>query len=98
MRGINIQSCDPRTFIGMTSIVLDPLRGEAIEAGSRALLAAWRVSEGDHVRAGQILAQVLVAGETVDVLAPHAGIVEEIAVPAGERFNRGHVLATMVAF
>jgi pyruvate dehydrogenase E2 component (dihydrolipoamide acetyltransferase) len=67
----------------MTSILLDPLRSEAIEAGDRALLAAWRVSEGDRVHAGQALAQVSVLGESVDILAPHAGVVEEILVPAG---------------
>lgn len=82
----------------MTDIVLDPLRSEAIESGGQAELAAWRVSEGDHVRMGQALAQVRVLGEAVDVLAPHAGVVEEILVPAGERFAPGHVLARVVVF
>jgi pyruvate dehydrogenase E2 component (dihydrolipoamide acetyltransferase) len=82
----------------MTDILLDPLRSEAIEAGDRALLSAWRVSEGDHVHAGQILAQVLVLGESVDVFAPHAGIVEEILVPAGDRIPHGHPLARVVTF
>lgn len=82
----------------MTYVVLDPLRSEAIEAGDRALLSAWRVSEGDHVRAGQVLAQALVLGEGVDIPAPHAGIVEEILVPAGERIPHGHPLARMIAF
>lgn len=82
----------------MTDIVLDPLRSEAIEAGDRAVLAAWCVSEGDHVRAGQTLARVVVLGESVDVTAPHAGIVEEILVAVGERFLPGHALARLVAF
>lgn len=82
----------------MTDIVLDPLRSEAIEAGDRALLAAWRVSEGDHVHMGQVLAQVRVLGEDVDVPAPHAGVIEEILLPAGERFLPGHALARLVAF
>lgn len=82
----------------MTSIVLDPLRSEAIEAGDRALLAAWCVSEGDHVLAGETLARVLVLGEYVDVPAPHAGIMEEILVSVGERFLPGYVLARMIAF
>lgn len=82
----------------MTAIVFDPLRSEAIEAGDRALLADWRVSEGDHVQAGQMLARLVVLGESVDVTAPHAGVIEEILVPAGERIRPGHILATLVAF
>ena len=82
----------------MTDIVLDPLLSEAIEAGDHALLAAWRVSEGDHVRMGQSLAQVQVVGETIDIYAPHAGIVEEILVPAGERFSAGRTVARLVEF
>lgn len=82
----------------MTAIVLDPLRFEAIEAGDGAVLAAWHVAEGDHVHAGQLLAQVLVLGGTVDVTAPHAGMVEEILVAVGDRFLPGHPLARMVAF
>lgn len=82
----------------MTDIVLDPLRSEAIEAGDAAVLAAWQVSEGEHVRTGQTLAQVRVLGESVDVCAPHAGLIEEIFVPAGERFAPRHALARLVAF
>lgn len=82
----------------MTDIVLDPLLGEAIEAGDDALLAAWSVSEGDHVVTGQKLAEVHVLGQSVDVYAPHAGLVEEIVVPAGELLAPGHTLARLVAF
>jgi hypothetical protein len=48
--------------------------------------------------AGQLLARALLVHEPVAVLAPHAGIVEDILVPAGERFGPGHVLARLVAF
>jgi pyruvate/2-oxoglutarate dehydrogenase complex dihydrolipoamide acyltransferase (E2) component len=82
----------------MTDIVLDPLRSEAIEAGDAAVLAAWRVSEGDHVQMGQTLAQVRILGEAIDVPAPHAGLIEQILVPAGERLVPGHVLARLIAF
>jgi biotin carboxyl carrier protein len=82
----------------MTDIVLDPLLSEAIEAGDHALLAGWRVSEGDHVRMGQSLAQVQVVGEMIDILAPHAGVIEEILVPAGERFASGRTVARLVEF
>lgn len=82
----------------MTDIVFDPLLGEAIEAGDQALLAGWHVSEGDHVRMGQPLAQVQVLGDAVEIAAPHAGMVEEILVPAGERFAPGRTLARLVEF
>lgn len=86
------------TMTGMTDIVLDPLLSEAIEAGDQALLEGWRVSEGDHVRMGQPLAQVQVLGESIDIRAPHAGMVEEILVPTGERFAPGRTLARLVEF
>lgn len=82
----------------MTDIVLDPLLSEAIEAGDHALLAGWRVSEGDHVRMGQTLAQVQIVGQAIDICAPHAGIVEEILVPTGARFASGHTIARLVEF
>lgn len=82
----------------MTDIVLDPLRSEAIEAGDAAVLAGWRVSEGDHVQMGQTLAQVRILGEVIDISAPHAGLVEQILVPAGERLAPGHVLARLIVF
>jgi pyruvate dehydrogenase E2 component (dihydrolipoamide acetyltransferase) len=82
----------------MTDIVFDALLGEAIEAGDHALLAAWHVSEGDHVRMGQPLAQVRVLGESIEITAPHAGMVEEIVIPAGEQFAAGETLARLVEF
>ena len=82
----------------MSYIVLDPLRTEGIEAGDQAVLSAWRVSEGDHVKMGQAVATVRVLGGDIDVPAPHAGLIEEILVPAGERFAAGHPLARLVAF
>jgi len=82
----------------MTYIVLEPLRSASSGAGDQAVLSAWRVSEGDHVEAGQLLASVRVVGEDVDVPAPHAGLVEEIFVPAGKRVAAGHPLARLVVF
>lgn len=85
-------------MLRMTDVVLDPLLSEAIEAGDHALLAGWCVSEGDHVRMGQALAQVRILGESIDIPAPHAGMVEEILVPAGERIAPGKTLARLVEF
>ncbi|SCK28289.1 Pyruvate/2-oxoglutarate dehydrogenase complex, dihydrolipoamide acyltransferase (E2) component, and related enzymes [Variovorax sp. HW608] len=85
-------------MIYMTDIVLDGLLSEAIEAGDQALLTSWHVSEGDHVRMGQPLAQVCVLGESIDIAAPHAGMVEEIVIPAGEKFAAGDTLARLIEF
>lgn len=82
----------------MTDIILDPLRWESLEAGDTAAVLAWLVAEGDHVQAGQPLARVSLVGETVEVTAPHAGVLEDILVPGGERFGPGHVLARLVMF
>ncbi len=79
-------------------IVLDPLRWEALEAGGNACIGQWLVSDNQHVVAGQLLAQASVVGETVDIVSPHAGCIEEILVPVGEPFHRGQVLARMVPF
>ncbi len=82
----------------MADIVVDPQRWESLEAGDTARIDQWLFSGGDHVAAGQVLARALLVHESLDVVAPHAGIVEDILVPAGERFGPGHVLARMVLF
>lgn len=82
----------------MTDIILDPLRWESLEAGDSAIVAAWLASEGDHVEPGQPLAQVVLVGERLDVPALHAGVLEQILVPAGERFAPRDVLGRLVVF
>lgn len=82
----------------MTDIVLDPLRWETLEAGDTAVVRAWLASEGDHLRAGQPLAELNVAGERIELTAPQPGLLEQIFVAAGERFGPRHVLARLVAF
>jgi len=80
----------------MTDIVLDPLLLESVQAGADATITQWLVSEGDHVRAGQVLARAELVHTLVDVPAGHAGILEEIVVPVGTRFPRGAVLARLI--
>jgi pyruvate dehydrogenase E2 component (dihydrolipoamide acetyltransferase) len=82
----------------MVDVVVDPQRWECVEAGDTGLIDEWLVSEGDHVTTGQLLGRALLAFERVDIMAPHAGCIEEILVPAGERFSAGHSLARLVAF
>ena len=82
----------------MVDIILDPQRWESLEAGDQAVIANWLVAEGDHVHAGQVLAKASLVHETVDIEAPHPGVVEQINVAAGEPFGPGHVLARLVSF
>jgi len=81
----------------MTDIVLDPALWESVEAGAEAFIQEWWVAEGDHVQMGQTLARANLFHNQVDVPCSHAGIVEEILVPAGEKFAPGDVLARVVA-
>ena len=81
----------------MVDIILDPDSAEAIEAGDTARLACWLVAEGDRVHGGDLLAQARLVHQTVDVRAPHDGVLEQILVPAGECFGPGHPLARLIA-
>ena len=80
----------------MVDVMLDPESVEAMEAGGTARLARWLVAEGDRVHGGQLLAQARLVHQTVDVRAPHAGVLEQILVGAGERFAPGHPLARLI--
>lgn len=80
----------------MTDVVLDPALWESVEAGGEAFIEEWLVAEGDHVHAGQTVARANLIHTSVDVPAMHAGVVEEILVPAGDKFAPGHVLARLL--
>ena len=79
----------------MYDVRLDPLRWEGLLSGDDALLENWLVEEGDQVDAGQVLAKASIEREQIDVAAPQAGVVEQIAVSAGERFAPGYILARL---
>ncbi|KRB96884.1 hypothetical protein ASE11_15920 [Hydrogenophaga sp. Root209] len=80
----------------MHDVTLDPHLWLTLEAGDQARLERWLVSEGDVVHAGELLAQARLVHQTVDIAAPHAGVIESILVAAGERIARGAVLAQIV--
>jgi pyruvate/2-oxoglutarate dehydrogenase complex dihydrolipoamide acyltransferase (E2) component len=82
----------------MGNVILDPELCEAVEAGDTALLERWLVAEGDRVDAGDVVAMARAANEPLGIVAQHAGVLEQILVPAGERFTPGHVLARVVDF
>lgn len=80
----------------MNDVTLDPLLWLTLEAGDRALLERWLVSEGDVVHAGELLAQARLIQQTVDIAAPRSGVLETILVQAGEWCGRGAVLARLI--
>ena len=80
----------------MHDVTLDPLLWLTLEAGDEACLERWLVSEGDVVHAGELLAQARLVRQTVDIAAPHTGVLESISVAAGDRFSRGAVLARVI--
>jgi pyruvate dehydrogenase E2 component (dihydrolipoamide acetyltransferase) len=81
----------------MNEIVLDPESRAAVEAGAEACVEQWLAAEGDHVHAGQVLGRARLLHTLVDLPTPHAGVLEEIVVAAGERFVPGAVLARVAA-
>ncbi len=81
----------------MSNIVLDPELWESVETGAEAYIEQWLVCEGDHVHAGQVLAQANLLRVLVDVPTAHAGVLEEIVVAAGEKFAPGTVLGRVIA-
>ena len=80
----------------MVDVVLDPQRWETADTSAEAMLESWLVDEGDHVDAGQVLCKAsLVQQQGLEVAAPSAGVVEQIAVSAGERFGPGYILVRL---
>jgi pyruvate/2-oxoglutarate dehydrogenase complex dihydrolipoamide acyltransferase (E2) component len=77
-------------------VVLDPLLWEALEAGDGARVECWLVSEGERVHAGQVIARARLLHQSLDVLAPHDGVLENIFVSAGDRFAHGTLLGRVI--
>lgn len=60
-------------------------------------LLKWRVSLGDQVQSGDLLAEVAVDMETIDIEAPEDGQIVSLAVAEGETVSIGTLLAVMSA-
>jgi pyruvate/2-oxoglutarate dehydrogenase complex dihydrolipoamide acyltransferase (E2) component len=67
---------------------LPPESWAGVEAGVQALLERWLVAEGTPVSAGQPLAQAVLVKSTLEIVAPVAGVLERVLVPAGANFAR----------
>ncbi|MGA7989257.1 MAG: biotin/lipoyl-containing protein, partial [Candidatus Dormiibacterota bacterium] len=71
-----------------------PVLGADMERGT---LSRWRVSEGDHVKKGDIIADVDTDKATMEVEVFESGIVERLLVQEGETVPVGTPLAVLVA-
>lgn len=82
---------------GTIDVRLDPVAWEGLDDDAEALLAQWSVQVGDAVVAGQELGTGELVKAAVPVVAPRAGRVAALCVPAGETFGRATVLARIEA-
>ncbi|MGZ4508171.1 MAG: biotin/lipoyl-containing protein [Blastococcus sp.] len=74
----------------MTDVLFPQMSHEKPEA--EGVLATWFVSDGQTVQADQLLAEVQVDKVTVEVPAPHAGVVH-LLVPEEATVNQGATIA-----
>jgi pyruvate/2-oxoglutarate dehydrogenase complex dihydrolipoamide acyltransferase (E2) component len=79
----------------VTDVVLPDAFWEEVEPGTEALVDQWLVAEGDNVRAGQVLAKVVLVKTNLEVTAPADGVVDRILVAAEQTFAKGRALATL---
>lgn len=79
----------------MIEVSLDDEAWKDVEAGVEALVDQWQVAEGDDVRAGQLLANVVLVKANLEVVSPASGRIERILVAAGETFARGTPIARL---
>ncbi len=79
----------------MTAITLSADAWKDIDLTTEALVDKWLVAEGDTVRAGQLLANVVLVKANQDIVAPADGRVEKILVQAGETFAQGKPIALL---
>ncbi|HMN22613.1 MAG TPA: lipoyl domain-containing protein [Ottowia sp.] len=78
-------------------VTLPPEAWAGVEAGTEALVDKWHVKEGDPVRAGQLLASVVLVKTSHEILAPADGVVERILVASEDTFGPGQALARIAA-
>lgn len=79
----------------MIDITLPADAWKDVEPGVEALLDKWLVGEGETVRAGQVLANVVLVKSNQDVVAPADGRIEKILVPANDTFAKGKPIALL---
>ena len=66
-----------------------------IDPGTEALVDKWLVGEGDTVRAGQPIANVVLVKTNQEIVAPADGRIEKILVRSEETFAKGKPIALL---
>lgn len=66
-----------------------------IDPGTEALVDKWLVGEGDTVRAGQPIANVVIIKANQEIVAPADGRIEKILVKSEETFPKGKPIALL---
>jgi pyruvate/2-oxoglutarate dehydrogenase complex dihydrolipoamide acyltransferase (E2) component len=79
----------------MIEITLAANAWKDIDPGTEALLDKWLVREGDTVRAGQPIANVVIIKASQEIVAPAAGRIEKILVKSEETFTQGKPIALL---
>lgn len=79
----------------MTDITLAADAWQGVDEAVEALVDKWLVQAGDTVRAGQLLANVVLVKASLEITAPADGRIAQILVPAGGTFARGKPIATL---
>lgn len=79
----------------MIEITLAADAWKDVEPGTEALVDKWLVVEGDTVRAGQPIANVVLVKTNQEIVAPAAGRIEKILVKGEETFARGMPIALL---
>jgi pyruvate/2-oxoglutarate dehydrogenase complex dihydrolipoamide acyltransferase (E2) component len=73
----------------MTPVVVPP---DLWSGDLQGAVSSWLFADGDEVRAGDLIAEVMVEKTTYDIVAPAAGILR-IRMAAEVPFHRGAAIA-----
>ena len=79
----------------MIEITLAADAWKDIDPGTEALVDKWLVGEGDKVRAGQPIANVVIVKANQEIVAPADGRIEKILVKSEETFAQGKPIALL---
>jgi pyruvate/2-oxoglutarate dehydrogenase complex dihydrolipoamide acyltransferase (E2) component len=77
----------------MIAIVLPEAAWKDVEPGTEALVDKWLVNEGEFVRRGQPIANVVIVKANQEIVAPADGRIEKILIKAEETFGERQPIA-----
>lgn len=79
----------------MIEITLSADAWKDIDYATEALVDKWLVAEGDTVRAGQPLVNIVLVKASQEIVAPANGRIEKILVKANDTFAQGKPIALL---